>query len=105
MNNPALNALRYHVTGAIKRGEAVAVVAQESAPSGRAYITCLHLYAETFQCSPAMRALNDHACDWLLTIDGLVCEDGLSLEDAARAADAGFRGDSVKAARRFLATL
>ena len=67
-----------------------------------AYITG---YTELDQ-SDAMRAVTAHACDWLLTVDCLTYfRDGLTPEEAARVADAGFRGDDLKAARRFLATL
>ena len=55
--------------------------------------------------SAAMVALYSHACDWCLTIDCLHYGDGLPLADAIRVADAGFRGDNIRAARRVLATL
>jgi hypothetical protein len=68
---------------------------------GLDYITDHRAYGH----SEAMQALHDHACNWLLTIDCLVYADGLTLAEAIKAADAGFRGDNVRAARRFLASL
>jgi hypothetical protein len=60
--------------------------------------------------SPAMRAVSDHAAEWLMTVDGLssssqACDTRtmLTRKTAARAADLGFRGDSVRRAYRFLA--
>ena len=70
--------------------------------TGQTYITFLHMCDACLCASPAMRQLNDHACDWLLTIDCLVHDEGLSLEDTTRAADRGFRGEDVQSARRFL---
>ena len=55
--------------------------------------------------SPAMVALYSHACDWLQTIDCLHYGDGLALADAIRVADAGYRGDDIRAARRVLESL
>ena len=55
--------------------------------------------------SPAMVALYSHACDWRLTVECLHCGDGLTLADAVRVADAGYRGDDIRAARRILSNL
>jgi hypothetical protein len=56
--------------------------------------------------SAACVDLFSHACDWLLTVDCLTAfRDGLTQAQAARVADAGYRGDDIRKARRVLATL
>lgn len=56
--------------------------------------------------SNAMIALYSHASNWMLTIDCLIGYRGaLSIAEAVRVADAGYRGDDIRKARRVLATL
>lgn len=55
--------------------------------------------------SPAMLAFYSHACDWLQTVDALAYGGGLPLADAVRVADAGYRGDNIRRARRVLSEL
>lgn len=70
--------------------------------TGFAFITDSHATGTT----PGMVALYDHATNWLLTVDCLTsCRDGLTGAEAARVADAGFIGDDIPAARRFLQSL
>lgn len=66
--------------------------------TGREFI----LDGSTIGASAAMVELYSHACDWMLTIDCLHYGDGLALADAIRVADAGYRGDNIRAARRVL---
>lgn len=72
---------------------------------GRAFI--LNGHAVGF--SDAMQALHEHACGWLQTVDAISVDEPenyrdslLSRHDGMRAADLGYRGDSVGRACRFM---